>query len=103
MSIWNCTCGHDASGEHNSGGCYGRISYDPLVVCDCTQTDAAFESTVEANVAAIRSNLETLRERVEWIANTLRQGSGGKGDPFHVGMDAAADLYSALDDTRDAQ
>lgn len=31
-----CSCGHDSSVEHNSNGCYARISYEPLTTCDCT-------------------------------------------------------------------
>lgn len=34
-NLGRCACGHWASGEHNSEGCYARISYDPLVKCDC--------------------------------------------------------------------
>lgn len=40
-----CECGHDIGGEHNSLGCYARLSYQPvLVTCpcrrDCDQSEA---------------------------------------------------------------
>lgn len=38
-----CDCGHDL-GQHNSGGCYARLSYKPtIVVCSCTETDDRYE------------------------------------------------------------
>lgn len=44
------------------------------------------------------SNAHALAEAVREIADTLRRGSGGKTDPFHVGMDAADHIDAALGD-----
>lgn len=51
-----CDCGHDL-GQHNSNGCYARITYKPtVVVCACTETDGRYEDDF-----AIRDLRDALR------------------------------------------
>jgi hypothetical protein len=52
-----CECGHYVGSDHNSLGCYARLSYKPtLVTCPCTLTDDQDESEIVAK--AIRALLE---------------------------------------------
>ena len=52
-TLADCVCGHDLGGEHNSLGCYARISYEPFVVCECALTDdRTYAALVSANLRA---------------------------------------------------
>lgn len=57
----NCACGHNIGGEHNSLGCYARISHEPLVTCSCTRD--CDQSEADIAVGMIRSVLDGAGER----------------------------------------
>lgn len=44
-----CECGHTLD-THNGLGCYERLSYEPLVKCDCKLTDDRHDGMLAAVV-----------------------------------------------------
>ena len=91
--IFLCPCGHHIGGTHNGLGCYGRISYNPLVVCECKHTDEAEFDVVTENVnrlvveAERRGAVQALREAADDIAYEVRR--------FKIGCEADAGYYDA--------
>jgi hypothetical protein len=44
-----CVCGHTLD-THNGLGCYERVSYEPLVKCDCELTDDRHDGQLAAAI-----------------------------------------------------
>lgn len=86
--LTSCECGHYLE-DHNGLGCYARLSYKPLVTCECPLTDARTHADLvalrlpehDAEVAA-----RTLREAAEvWSDEHLSQLFAGGPDRYTPG------------------
>ena len=67
-----CECGHDMD-EHNGLGCYARLSYEPLVKCDCRLTD----DRTYADLLSPRLARLIAEERAEAFETALAQVTSG--------------------------
>lgn len=68
-ALFDCSCGHSIA-EHNGLGCYARLSYTPLVTCECPLTDDRTHGELLApRLAALLDRVR--REEGERIAQAI--------------------------------
>lgn len=84
-----CDCGHDL-GQHNSGGCYARLSYKPtIVVCSCTETDDRYED--DFAIRDLRAALAPQGHPRSAVDGPEAPGQPGRGEGAAQGDSEALD------------